>query len=230
MMSAAIMQPTYLPWVGYFALMDRVDQFVFLDSVQFERRSWQQRNRIKTANGALLLTVPVLKKGRYQERIMEVEIDCTSDFARKHIRAIESAYRRAPYFDAFAPALFAHFERGHNLLAELNIAIILWMAQVFGIFTPSTRSSAMKAAGKREGLLVAICRELGTDRYVSPPAAHAYLDESMAFRDAGIALEWHDYAHPMYRQLHGPFLSHMSAIDLLFNMGPGSLAVIRSGL
>jgi len=230
MTSAAIMQPTYLPWIGYFALIDRVDQFVFLDSVQFERRSWQQRNRIKTATGVQLLTVPVLKKGRREEAIRSVEISPGSGFVKKHVRAIESAYGRARYFEAYAPALFALFEREQKLLADLNIAIILWLARAFGITTPSRRSSSMAAEGKRDALLVAISQELGADQYVSPPGAHAYLDGNIAFPAAGIALTWHDYRHPDYPQLHGPFLPYMAAIDLLFNAGPDSLATIRRGL
>jgi hypothetical protein len=230
MTSAAIMQPTYLPWIGYFALMDRVDLFVFLDTVQFERRSWQQRNRIKTADGVQLLTVPVLKRGRRDEPILSVEIVPGSDFVHKHIRAIEGAYGRARYFGEYTPALFALLRQEHKLLADLNIAIILWMARAFGISTPCRRGSTLSAEGKRDALLVAICHELGADHYISSPGAHAYLDDSTAFCDAEITLSWHEYAHPEYPQLHDPFTPYMSAIDLLLNAGPESLAILRQGL
>jgi hypothetical protein len=230
MTSAAIMQPTYLPWIGYFALIDRVDVFVFLDSVQFARRSWQQRNRIKAPTGEQMLTVPVLKKGRRDESVREVEIDPGSDFARKHRRSIESAYARAPFFAEYSPGLFAILDRPYTQLADLNIDLISWLSGAFGITTPCRRSSDMQVAGRRDALLVALCQELGADIYVSPPGSHDYLDESTAFADAGIFLQWHEYTHPEYPQTRPPFLSHMAAIDLLFNVGPDSLAIIRSGL
>ena len=229
MISVAIMQPTYLPWIGYFALLDRVDVFVFLDSVQFARRSWQQRNRIKTAQGQLMLTVPVLKKGRYDQKVAEARIDQSSKFAVKHIRSIEASYASAPYFDRDAPQLFAVLRRRHEYLADLNIALIDWLAQAFGITTPKQRSSALTTSGVKADLLANICEKIGASRYVSPPGSRAYLDESSAFAERGIAVDYNDYVHPTYPQLQGDFEAYLSALDLLFNMGPDGLAVIRRG-
>lgn len=229
MTSVAIMQPTYLPWIGYFALIDRVDHFIFLDSVQFARRSWQQRNRIKSHQGEQMLTVPVLKRGRRDETIREVEIDPSARFALKHSRAIELAYRRAPFFTQYAPNLLSILNRPHRLLVDMNLDLIGWLMQAFHIETPCRRSSELQADGRRESLLVALCREVGADVYVSPPGAHDYIDQSTVFDDAGIAVHWHDYRHPTYPQLNGAFLPYMAAIDLLFNAGADSLAILRSG-
>src|SRR3546814_5151800 len=129
MTTFAIMQPTYLPWIGYFGMIDRADIFVFLDSVQFARRSWQQRNRIKTANGPLMLTVPVHKKGARDQTIAEVRIDEQAQFPLTQMRAIEHALKKAPYFATHAEALFGILGGGRSGLSDLNIALITWLAE-----------------------------------------------------------------------------------------------------
>ena len=225
----AIMQPTYLPWLGYFGLMDQVDTFVYLDSVQFARRSWQQRNRIKSERGEVMLTVPVAKKGMRNQKIAEVEILYGPDFPRRHIDTLTACYRRAPFFDAYAPALYDMLRAGHCKLADLTIAICEWLAQLFGIAARRIRAATMGNAGHKADLLVHLCRQLGATRYVSPIGSHDYLANSHGFEEAGIELRYHDYEHPIYPQLHGSFLPFMAAVDLLFNGGPDSLSVIRAG-
>jgi hypothetical protein len=228
-MRCAIMQPTYLPWIGYFALMDRVDTFVYLDSVQFARRSWQQRNRVKSARGEVMLTVPVAKKGLREQKIAEVEILYGPEFPRRHINILTECYRRAAFFDAYAPALYGILQADHSKLADLTITISEWLAQSFGIAARRIRAAAMDNAGSKADLLVHLCRQLGADCYISPIGSHEYLASSDAFTRAGIELSYHAYEHPTYNQLYGPFLPFMAAIDLLFNAGPNSLAVIRAG-
>jgi len=115
----AIMQPTYIPWVGYFSLINKVDVFIFLDSVQFAKRSWQQRNKIKTANESIWLTVPVLSKGKQSQFINEVEIDLTRDFSEKHIASLESNYHKAPYFLKYSPDFFLFYKKIINILLTL---------------------------------------------------------------------------------------------------------------
>jgi hypothetical protein len=229
MTTVAIMQPTYLPWLGYFAMMDRVDTFIYLDSVQFARRSWQQRNRIRSADGEVMLTIPVAKKGRRDQKIAEVEILYGSEFPRRHIDILTANYRRAMFFDAYAPALYALLEAGHRKLAELTIAISEWLAQGFGITSRRIRAVTLNNAGAKADLLVHLCGQLGASRYVSPLGSRDYLADSDAFTKAGIELCYHSYEHPTYPQLFEPFLPFMSAVDLLFNVGPESLSVIRSG-
>jgi|SRR5262245_18508160 len=229
MTTVAIMQPTYLPWLGYFALMDSVDTFVYLDSVQFARRSWQQRNRIKSAQGEMMLTIPVAKKGRRDQKIADVEILYGPEFPRRHIDILTENYRRAEFFDAHAPALYALLEAGHEKLADLTIAISEWLAQVIGVTAGRIRATTMDNAGAKADLLVHLCRQLGATRYISPVGSHDYLADSDAFAKADIDLCFHHFEHPKYPQLFGPFLPFMSAVDLLFTVGPESLSVIRSG-
>lgn len=229
MMVAAIMQPTYLPWVGYLDLIDRVDRFVLLDSVEFDARSWQQRNRIKTPTGLQWLTVPVLTRGRRGQRIIEVEIDGTRKFAERHTKTIRQYYARASFFDEHHPTMVEVFETGYECLAELNVDLLRWLCERFGIDTPVIRSSDLAARARRSNLLVAICREIGAHQYVSPQGSRDYLEADGSFAEAGIELVYHEYIHPEYSQLWGDFISHASALDLLLNEGPRSLQIMRSG-
>jgi hypothetical protein len=227
--TAVIMQPTYLPWSGYFDLVDQADVFVLLDSVQFDRRSWQQRNRIKTAQGELMLTVPVRSKGRFDQRIADVEIDAERRFADTHVRSVRLAYARAPHAARFLDAWEAVVRRGHARLADLNAELIAWLRDALGLQTPLVRSSSLDVSGKRVELLVDVCRAVGADHYLSPAGSRGYIEENDLFAVHGIALRYQAYRAPRYRQLHGEFIPSLSVLDLLLNEGDGSLAVIRSG-
>ncbi|WP_421787341.1 WbqC family protein [Hyphobacterium sp.] len=227
---AAIMQPTFLPWCGYFALMDAVDLFVFLDDVQFDKRSWQQRNRIKTPNGPLWLTVPVLTKGRREQSIADAEIQPDAKFPDSLWRTIEMNFAKAPYADRHLPFLQNIMTSGHHRLCDLNLALIDWMAGEFGITTPTVRASATPVNSAKVDRLVALCQAQGVTDYLSPPGSKAYLEASDAFDTAGIALEYFDYAHPEYTQLHGAFEPNLSALDLLVNEGPRAGDILRTGI
>ncbi|MFA5974932.1 MAG: WbqC family protein [Elusimicrobiota bacterium] len=223
------MQPTYLPWIGYFDMIDRVDTFVFLDSVQFASRSWQQRNRVKGPQGECWLVVPVLSKGRRDQTIEQVEIDTTQAIAEKHLKAISLYYRKTPHFAAYFEDLSALYRKNHRRLADLNIELILWLCTRFGIQTPTLRSSTLPVEGKKTELLVSICKSLKAEHYLSAEGSRQYIEENNLFKTHGIGLSYHSYNHPPYRQLYGAFLPYMGALDLLFNEGPASLAVIQSG-
>jgi hypothetical protein len=231
-MKIAIAQPTYLPWLGYFDLMDQVDCFVILDSVQFEKQSWQQRNRIKTPSGLQWLTVPVIFRGRLGQRIQEVEIR-TADFARKHLRAIELNYRRSPHFDLYFPQLLESLRTDESAcltLVDLNLRLIEWLRGLLGIRTRMARSSDLAEDGRRCELLVNLCRRLQADFYLSPLGSAGYLLEDLGkFSDHGIVVAFHHYEHPQYRQLFLPFCPYASVLDLLFNEGDGAMEIIRSG-
>lgn len=227
MTRVAIMQPTYLPWSGYFGLMRTVDLFIILDSVQFARRSWQQRNQIKTANGAQWLTVPVITKGKRDQRIDEVEIDPTAHFAEAHRRMIELNYRKTPGYSALAPQILPLLEG--RMLADMTIRIIQRIQEMLGIATPVQRSSAMQGSGTKAELLASLCHEVGATEYISPPGSQDYLDESDAFARAGIPVRYFQFRHPEYPQMFGEFLPYMSCIDMLFNCGDRSLSLIESG-
>lgn len=222
------MQPTYLPWIGYFGMMDRVDVFVLLDSVQFARRSWQQRNQIKTANGPIWLTVPVLTKGAREQLIKDVRIDRSRDFPESHIRSIELNYRRSPHYDEYAPGLSAILRGRHERLSELTIEMISWLRDRLGISTSLRLSSDLCTGERKDSLLAALCELVMADHYLAAPGSRDYLDQSTAFAAKGIQVSYHEFAHPAYPQQFGGFVPYMSVIDLLFNVGRDSLSLIRS--
>ena len=230
-MRVAISQPTYLPWLGYFDLIDQVDRFVVLDNVQFEKQSWQQRNRIKSATGLQWLTVPVEFRGRLSQQIREVQIRDAS-FGKDHLRAVELAYRRAPFFDEHYPVLVSHLQsvRDGSLLLDLNLELLRWLLKTMGITTPLFLASQIPVEGKRAELLAAICRNLGGETYLSAPGGAVYLlNEIGIMSRAGINVFFHSYTHPEYKQRFPPFVPYASALDLLFNEGPRSLEIVRSG-
>jgi len=230
-MRIAIAQPTYLPWLGYFDLIDQVDAFVFLDTVQFEKQSWQQRNRIKTAAGLQWLTVPVRIKGRSTQAIQDVEI-AEPLFYIKHLHLISEHYRNACNFKDFYPAfssLLKHLAQDGRL-AEMNMRLIEWFAARLRIRTPLLRSSRLGVQGKRSTLNLTICEALGADEYYSAVGSADYLLQDVnLFLDRGIAVFFQNYRHPEYGQLFPPFSSFASIIDLLMNEGAGAPEIVRHG-
>lgn len=225
------MQPTFLPWVGYFDLIDRVEAFVLLDNVQFEKQSWQQRNQIRTAKDLEWLSVPVLHSGHSGQLICDTRI-ANIQFITKHLKTIELNYRRAEFFKEY----FQEFEACLNeagatcKLADLNLRLIRWVVQKLGITTPLFVNSETGCEGKRSGLLVGICQHLGASQYLSPVGSAEYLREDRSqFEQAGIQVWLHGYEHPVYRQLYTPFMPYACVLDLLFNEGPRALEIIRSG-
>jgi hypothetical protein len=231
--TVAIMQPTYLPWLGYFDLMDQVDVFVYLDDVQFSRQSWQQRNRIRAPQGLEWLTVPVVTSSRRGQSIREVEIVDPPAFVARQRGKIEARYRPAPHFGAFAPRLFETLDEAaaEGRLAALNVRLIEMLAEQSRIAMPRLLSSSqVEAPPGKVDRLVAICRALGAERYLSPLGSAGYLaDAEDDFRRAGIELAFHGYAHPTYPQMHAPFLPYASVVDLLFNDLPRASEWIRQG-
>lgn len=209
--------------------MQYVDIFIFLDSVQFAKRSWQQRNQIKTPQGAQWLTVPVASKGKRGQLISETQLDYSTNFVITHRKTIESNYAKAPWFKDFEPLLWSRLE-GQQLLGDLNIGIIEQCRNLLGINTSVLRSSLMQGGGAKADLLASLCKEVGATEYISVPGSKNYLDESSAFEDIGVPVRYFNYRHPEYPQLFGNFLSHMSVIDMLFNCGEQSSDLIRSGI
>ena len=227
----AIMQPTFLPWLGYFALLNRVDEFIFFDHVQFEKRSWQQRNKIRTHDGEMWLSVPVLTKGKREQSIKDVEImyDGTRNPLAKLISSVEVNYKKSPFYNYYADELNYIFIQEPKNINDLNQDIICWVCQKLEIKTPCIRSSNLNVSGTKADLLVDICQERNATHYMSPPGSKVYLDESSVFKVAGIPISYFDYQHPEYTQLHGGFLPYMCILDLLFNHGPKSAQIIGSG-
>lgn len=223
-----IHQPNYLPGLTYFDKIASADVFISLDTVQFIKRNWINRNRFKTAQGPIWLTVPVQTKGRYTQSIVETEIDSERDWVPQHRGTIESAYRKAPYFDAYAPALFGALAQGWERLAVMNECLLRLCLQCLGIDTPFVRASDVGAEGSSTDLLINLCQAVGADTYLSGPGGRKYM-EADRFAEAGIRLRFHAYQHPEYCQLHGAFEPDLSVVDLLLNEGPRSLEILRRG-
>ena len=226
-MRVAIHQPHYLPWLGYLAKWAAADLFVFLDTVQYEKNGWQNRNRVKTAAGPRWLTVPV--HARLGTPIHEVEVDTAQPWARRHLRTIELAYARAPHFPRFAGALRAFYGRPWRLLAPLAMASARWLAEALGIGAPCCPASALGVtAADPTDRLVALCRAVGATEYLSGPDGLRYLDLGR-FARAGIAVRVQRYEHPVYVQAHGEFVPYLSALDLLLMHGSEALDILRAG-
>lgn len=228
MTSVVVLQPSYMPWLGYFDQMDRADVFVFYDVVQYDKNGWRNRNRIKTRQGAQWITVPVLQSKRHDQTNLEVEIDTRGDWAAKHTSSLEQAYAHARHVDDYLPEIASVLHQPWTKLVDLNVRLTQTICGWLDIATECHRCSELDVAGDRNERLLNICRRFGADRYISGDSAKDYLDED-AFRRSGIEVEWQDYRHPRYEQLHGEFLPNLSVIDLLFNCGGESLAIIRTG-
>lgn len=227
-MKVAIHQPQYLPWLGYFDKMDQVDAFVLLDTVQFKKNEWQNRNRIKTATGWQYLTVPILH--RFPQRIGEVEINNRVPWARKHLQALISNYAPAPFFDVHRPFFEEVYHREWTLLLDLNLTILAYLVEVLKIRTKLVLASSL-ALPDREGAtdrLIAICQALGAESYLSGVGGKNYLD-LRRFEEAGIQVLFQAFQCPHYPQRFGPFEPNLSMVDLLFNCGGDSLQILRQG-
>jgi hypothetical protein len=218
--SIAIVQSCYVPWKGYFDLIDSVDEFVLFDDRQFTKRDWRNRNRIKTARGTRWLTIPVRVKGRYTQRIDETEVSDLG-WGAAHWRSIVDAYSSAPHFEALAgPLGELYASPSEPLLSAINRRFLEWVCDLLGITTRLTWSTEYQAEGLKTERLVSLCLAAGATRYVSGPAARAYLEESR-FADAGIELAYFEYdGYPEYPQLHPPFEHTVSILDVLFHTGP----------
>jgi hypothetical protein len=222
-----VLQPGYLPWLGYFDLLNRADVFVHYDDVQFDKHGWRNRNRVKGPNGAVWLTVPVLHRGRSGQPILDVEIDNRQSWRRKHLSTVGQCYARAPFIDSVLPQLQDILARPWAHLVELDLALVAWLAAELAIATPCRRASELGIGGDRNERLIALCRHFAATRYLSGNAARDYLDVER-FSAAGIEVVWHDYAHPTYAQLHGAFVPYLSALDLILNMGRDARAIMQA--
>lgn len=225
MTRVAISQSNYVPWKGYFDLIHDVDVFVFYEDVQYTKNSWRHRNRVKTAQGLRWLSVPV--GAHIHRRLDEVTIR-DARWQRRHWRTLREAYARAPHFERHRAFLEEVYERREwQSLSQLNRFLIETIARDFlGVRTEFRRAQDYAAEGRNEDRVLNLLRALGARRYVSGPAARAYLHPER-FAQAGIELEWKDYAgYPEYPQLHGEFEHAVSILDLLFQAGPDAARYI----
>ncbi|MBU1077562.1 MAG: WbqC family protein [Spirochaetes bacterium] len=226
----AIQQPEHLPWLGFFDKMKKCDQYIYLDSVQFKKRYFENRNKIRFDSESKWLTVPIMTKSKYHQNINEVLIDNEQKWQRKYIDTIRHAYAKSNFLDAFYPDLTKIIETKYERLVDLNVAIIDWARKLLEISTPVMMSSELKECKDKKGsdLILEICIQLNADVYISGPFGRDYLEHEK-FKKADIEIEYHDYTHPVYKQLHEPFISHLSFIDCLFCEGAeGVKALIQN--
>jgi hypothetical protein len=215
----AIVQSNYVPWRGYFDLIASVDEFILLDDVQYTRRDWRNRNRIKTRQGPRWLSIAVKVRGRYTQSIRETEI-AEPDWAEQHWRIVEQSYRGAPGFadeGPFVKGLYAESPREY--LSHVNRHFLEAICTRLGIETPLTDSLDYGPEGVKSERLIDLCRKAGASEYVSGPAAVAYLDEE-EFAAAGIGVSWFEYGpYADYEQIHPPFDPQVSILDVLLCTG-----------
>jgi len=222
-MRVTVHQPQYLPWSGLFDKIDQADGFVVLDNVQYEKNEWQNRNRIKTPQGWCWLTVPV--HYHFPQRLRDVTI-AGGDWQRTHWRAMTQSYRKTPHFDRYAPLFEPLYTTAWRSLVELNLATMEKLATALGIRWAPRLATEMALTDDPNQRLIDICQQLGADCYLAGSGSRHYLDHER-FKSAGIAIEFQQFEHPTYPQLYGAFEPALSAVDLLFNCGPESLALLR---
>lgn len=228
-MIVSINQPAYMPWLGYFHRIARSDVHIVLDHVQFEKNSFVNRNKIRTVSGWAWLTVPIRTKGRFGDlAINSLRTAETIDWRRKHWQSLRSSYGRAPYFAEYGEIFESIYAKEWPELAPLMAEITRHLLAAFGVEREILYSSKMNVSGRKQTLVVNLCQAVGADVYLSGPLGRDYIDES-GYHGAGIELRYHDYRHPTYTQIHGGFEPFMAAIDLLFNHGPDSAAILCSG-
>ncbi len=231
MTNATILQPTYMPWLGYFEMLDSTELFVILDHVQFSKQSWQQRNRIKTRNGTKWLTVPV-KKSAIDTPICEINISYNhGNPLKEHKEKIINAYSNAPYFDDYFQYFDDIFSKPYQMLRDLNVDLIRKINEILGIETEFFYSSELDLnlnLGKTKKL-IEICEIIGIDEFYEANAGQNFIDISL-FNESKIKIRFQKFEHPIYPQLYNEFVPYMSVIDLLFNLGDNSLSLIRKGV
>jgi hypothetical protein len=224
-MIISVHQPQYLPWLGFFDKIDKSDCFVFLDNVQYKKREFQNRNKIRTKNGWIWLTVPVVSKGRYTQKIREVQIDNSVNWAEKHLKNMLANYSHAAHFKQYFGFFQDLYSSKWDKLTELNIAIIKKILEFLGISKQIYLESQLDISSEKSLRIIDICKKLNADTYLSGLGGKDYLDQGL-FKKNNIKLIFQDFSHPQYPQLFKPFIPYMSIIDLLNNCGKDSLSIL----
>ncbi len=221
-------QPNYLPYCGFFHKAALSDVFVIVDAVQFVKGgpfAWQHRNKIRTKDGWIWLTVPVLTKGKYHQNINEVKINNIFDWRRKHWRSIYMNYRNAQYFEKYSDFFEFVYKKEWERLVDLNMEIISFLLKELGIEKRVIKCSELGATGGKTELLADICRRLNSNKYLSGVHGREYIDEEM-IKENNLEVIFQDFEHPVYDQGYSDFIPNLSVIDLLFRNGKRSLDLI----
>jgi hypothetical protein len=228
-MIIGISQPTFLPWCGYMALIDEVDEFVFLDDVQFERRSWHQRNYIKVMDNKYLLSIPVISKGKRFQKINETMINYEKDLINKIIFMLTQSYSKSPYFDKYSNDIFKIFKNNYKFISELNINLIKFFCKILEINTKIDFSSRLNLSSKGSDLIIDICKLKKCKKYISTIGSKSYLKQK-DFVLNNIDLKFYEFEHKLYNQRGPVFLSNLSMLDILLNLGPKTKQYLKENL
>ncbi|MBN1871183.1 MAG: WbqC family protein [Candidatus Omnitrophica bacterium] len=228
-MRISVHQPQYLPWLGYFHKIFSSDVFVFLDDVQYKKREFQNRNKIKNGDDWMWLTVPVVGNEDPYPNLSDVFIDNEQDWQRRHWRAIYLNYKHAPYFKDHCDFFENVYNSKWDRLNDLNMALIKYIDSSLGIEKPVYLSSEFKLDTVKTQRIIDICKALKADTYLSGLGGKDYLEEDR-LAESSIRLEYQDFHHPVYKQLNmkdkDSFIPCLSTIDLLFNHGPESIDIL----
>ena len=225
MKNVMIRQPGYMPNLGFFKKIQSCDLFVFLDSVQFSKDSFDNRNRIKTDFGTEWITVP-LKRPVFGKKLNQVSISYDSDWIKDHSNLIFENYKSAPYFSSYWYEIERILNQKSKLLIHLNLHLIDYFLKTLQITTETLKSSEFLISKNKTERLVEICSQLNATCYISGIGGKSYIDESL-FKKSKIKLIYENFIHPKYNQLHGDFIKNMSIIDLLLNEGPKSSKILN---
>jgi hypothetical protein len=228
-MILSINQPAYFPWLGYFERIASSDVHIILDHVQFEKNSMTNRNKVKTSQGWAWLTVPVCSKGEFGDlSISSLKISQNKKWKKKHWNTIRAAYSKTPFFNEHSEFFEEIYSKEWDKLEPLMNEITNYLLDALSISTKIIRSSELDPKESKSELILELCKKAGATTYLSGPFGRDYLD-LIQFQEHGIDLQFQDYQHPTYKQMHGEFLPYMSTIDLLFNEGSKSLDILTGG-
>lgn len=221
-------QPVYLPWLGLFHKIALADAYCYFDDVQYQKKDWNNRNKLKGPNGPFWLTVPVKSQNHFAKKVGEIEIDNSSHWWKKHLKSLELNYRQAPFFPKYIDFFRDCYGRRWERLSDLNEHMLKWFLEVLGIKVSYSKMSEIGFEGRKDDLVLDMCLKLKADVYIFGKLGRDYADVEK-FHRAGIDVCFQDYVHPTYRQLFGDFTPYLSVVDLLMNEGPRSLEIIMTG-
>jgi hypothetical protein len=228
MKKIAILQSNYIPWKGYFDMINMVDEFILYDDMQYTKRDWRNRNKIQTANGLEWLSVPVIVKGKFYQKIDETKVSDTL-WRKKHFNSIIHNYSKAPYFKEYKDIFEdLYLNSNEEYLSKINYQFIVAINKILGIKTKIRLSSEFNLIEGQTEKLLGICKETKADIYLSGASAQSYFDEDLAKKE-NIEVEWMDYnGYREYSQLFAPFEHGVSILDLIFNEGENAHKFMKS--
>lgn len=223
----AILQSNYIPWKGYFDIIAHVDEFILYDEVQFTKRDWRNRNKIKTPQGLQWLTIPILSKNNLYQKINETKINGEL-WKKKHWNSLKVNYKKTKYYEEVSTILFDFYhQKNFRNLSDSNSYLIYLVCEYLKIDTKISSSSILDLAADKNQRLVSICEQVNADIYITGKKAQNYIDLNY-FNNSGIKVEWFDYeAYPEYDQQWGDFIHQVTILDLLFNCGKNSTSFMK---